>query len=134
MTEVCCHYGDSILEIMNEQFGDGIMSSIDFKLTVSKRKGDKGEDRVVLTWDGKFLAHIEQTKWQVRDFPLLEDLERGASGGFLRKREGESTGIVEASQWGFIKFSNEKEAHEYHHRGGPRVRISPVFELSAMKF
>lgn len=62
MTEVCCHYGDSILEIMNEQFGDGIMSSIDFKLTVSKRKGDKGEDRVVLTWDGKFLAHIEQTK------------------------------------------------------------------------
>lgn len=62
MTEVCCHYGDSILEIMNEQFGDGIMSSIDFKLTVSKRKGDKGEDRVVLTWDGKFLAHIEQTR------------------------------------------------------------------------
>lgn len=62
MTEVCCHYGESILDIMNEQFGDGIMSAIDFKLTVGKRVGEKGEDRVVLTWDGKFLAHIEQTQ------------------------------------------------------------------------
>ncbi len=62
MTEVCCHYGDSILEVMNEKFGDGIMSAIDFKLTVDKIKGSAGEDRVVITWNGKFLAHIEQTK------------------------------------------------------------------------
>ena len=62
MTEVCCHYGESILEVMNEKFGDGIMSAIDFKLTVDKIKGSAGEDRVVITWNGKFLAHIEQTK------------------------------------------------------------------------
>ncbi|HBP89301.1 MAG TPA: cyanase [Nitrospiraceae bacterium] len=61
MTEVCAHYGESILDIMHEQFGDGIMSAIDFKLTVEKVKGDKGEDRVVMTWNGKFLSHIEQT-------------------------------------------------------------------------
>jgi cyanate lyase len=62
MTEVCLHYGDSIKAVMNEIFGDGIMSAIDFKLTVHKVKGDKGEDRMVVTMNGKFLPHIEQTK------------------------------------------------------------------------
>jgi cyanate lyase len=61
MTEVCAHYGESILDVMHEQLGDGIMSAIDFKLTVEKIKGDKGEDRVLTTWNGKFLPHIEQT-------------------------------------------------------------------------
>ncbi len=61
MTEVCAHYGESILDIIHEQLGDGIMSAIDFKLTVEKIKGDKGEDRVLMTWNGKFLPHIEQT-------------------------------------------------------------------------
>ena len=27
MTEVCAHYGESILSVINEKFGDGIMSS-----------------------------------------------------------------------------------------------------------
>lgn len=45
---------------MNEKFGDGIMSAIDFKLTVDKVKGSKGEDRMVVTMNGKFLPHIEQ--------------------------------------------------------------------------
>ena len=58
MTEVCGHYG----ETMHEQLGDGIMSAIDFKLTVGNAKGDKGEDRVIITWNGKFLPHIEQTQ------------------------------------------------------------------------
>ena len=62
MTEVCLHYGDSIKEVMNEKFGDGIMSAIDFKITVDKIKGDKGEDRMVVTMNGKFLPHIEQGK------------------------------------------------------------------------
>ena len=62
MTEVCGHYGETILDIMHEQLGDGIMSAIDFKLTVDNAKGDKGEDRVIITWNGKFLPHIEQTQ------------------------------------------------------------------------
>ncbi|WP_447979938.1 cyanase [Candidatus Nitrospira bockiana] len=61
MTEVCAHYGDAILAVIQEQFGDGIMSAIDFKLTVEKIKGSQGEDRVLMTWNGKFLPHIEQT-------------------------------------------------------------------------
>ncbi|KMP11148.1 hypothetical protein UR09_04165 [Candidatus Nitromaritima sp. SCGC AAA799-A02] len=62
MTEVCLHYGQGIKAIMNEQFGDGIMSAIDFKLTIDKIKGSKGEDRMVVTMNGKFLPHIEQEK------------------------------------------------------------------------
>jgi len=62
MTEVCAHYGESILDLIHEQFGDGIMSAIDFKLTVQKMTGEKGEDRVIITWNGKFLPHIEQTE------------------------------------------------------------------------
>jgi len=65
MTEVCLHYGDSIKEVMNEKFGDGIMSAIDFKITLDKIKGDKGEDRMVVTMNGKFLPHIKQDKQTV---------------------------------------------------------------------
>jgi cyanate lyase len=61
MTEVCLTYGLGIKACMNEIFGDGIMSAIDFKLTVSKTIGSKGEDRMVVTMNGKFLPHIEQT-------------------------------------------------------------------------
>jgi cyanate lyase len=61
MTEVCAHYGDGILAVIQEQFGDGIMSAIDFKLSIQKIKGSQGEDRVLMTWNGKFLPHVEQT-------------------------------------------------------------------------
>lgn len=62
LNEICMHYGESIKEIINEKFGDGIMSAIDFKISIDKVKGDKGEDRVVITMNGKFLPHIEQKK------------------------------------------------------------------------
>ena len=62
MTEVCLHYGNSIKDVMNEIFGDGIMSATDFKLTVHKVVVEKWEDRMVVTMNGKFLPHIEQTK------------------------------------------------------------------------
>ncbi|KAJ7069594.1 cyanate lyase C-terminal domain-containing protein [Mycena amicta] len=42
-----------------EQFGDGIMSMIDVEVTVAKKENPKG-DRVVLTFDGKFLPY---SKW-----------------------------------------------------------------------
>ncbi len=38
------------------------VSAIEFKLTVHKVVGEKGEDRMVVTMNGKFLPHIEQTK------------------------------------------------------------------------
>lgn len=62
MTEVCMHYGEAIKAVMNEKFGDGIMSAIDFYITVDKIVGAKGEDRMVVTMNGKFLPHIIQSQ------------------------------------------------------------------------
>jgi len=49
-------YGGAIKEIIHEQFGDGIMSAINFSVNVEK-KPHPGGDRVVVTLDGKFLAY-----------------------------------------------------------------------------
>ncbi|KAL2456682.1 Cyanate hydratase [Abeliophyllum distichum] len=58
--EAVMHFGESIKDIINEDFGDGIMSAIDFYCAVDKIKGVDGKDRVVLTFDGKYLPHTEQ--------------------------------------------------------------------------
>lgn len=49
-------YGPAIKELIHEEFGDGIMSAINFKLDVSRRPDPSG-DRVVVTLDGKFLDY-----------------------------------------------------------------------------
>ncbi|KAL7177609.1 hypothetical protein ACSBR2_030883 [Camellia fascicularis] len=54
------HFRESIKEIINEEFGDGIMSAIDFYCSVDKVKGVGGKDRVVLTFDGNYLPYTEQ--------------------------------------------------------------------------
>ncbi|GBG93495.1 hypothetical protein CBR_g71972 [Chara braunii] len=59
--EAVMQYGEAIKEIINEQHGDGVMSAIDFVCKVEKKTGKQGEPRVVLTFDGKFLPHVEQT-------------------------------------------------------------------------
>ncbi|KAJ4956109.1 hypothetical protein NE237_012892 [Protea cynaroides] len=59
LNEAVMHFGESIKEIINEDFGDGIMSAIDFYCSVDKIKGVDGKDRVVLTFDGKYLPHSE---------------------------------------------------------------------------
>lgn len=59
--EAITHYGEAIKALINEQLGDGIMSAIDFYLDVGTTTGKKGEKRVVLTMNGKYLPHVEQT-------------------------------------------------------------------------
>jgi cyanate lyase len=54
--EVLQVYGPTIKELIHEQFGDGIMSAINFKLDVTRREDPSGE-RVVVTLDGKFLKY-----------------------------------------------------------------------------
>ncbi|GAB2909258.1 cyanase [Rhodococcus aerolatus] len=49
-------YGPTIKELIHEQFGDGIMSAINFRLDVARR-ADPAGDRVVVTFDGKFLPY-----------------------------------------------------------------------------
>ena len=54
--EITYVYGDTIKEIIHEKFGDGIMSAIDFDLTIDKVENPKG-DRVKVTMTGKFLPY-----------------------------------------------------------------------------
>jgi cyanate lyase len=54
--EVLQVYGPTIKELIHEQFGDGIMSAINFRLDV-RREPDPGGDRVVVVMDGKFLPY-----------------------------------------------------------------------------
>jgi cyanate lyase len=49
-------YGPAIKEFIHEEFGDGIMSAINFRLD-AERVEDDGGDRVVLTFNGKFLPY-----------------------------------------------------------------------------
>ncbi|WP_443677227.1 cyanase [Mycolicibacter acidiphilus] len=49
-------YGGAIKELIHEQFGDGIMSAINFSVDFDRKAHPKG-DRVVITFDGKFLAY-----------------------------------------------------------------------------
>ncbi|XP_017974284.1 PREDICTED: cyanate hydratase [Theobroma cacao] len=60
LNEAVMHFGESIKEIINEEFGDGIMSAIDFYCSVDKVKGVDGKERVVVTFDGKYLPYTEQ--------------------------------------------------------------------------
>jgi len=54
--EITYVYGDAIKEMIHEKFGDGIMSAIDFDLTIDKVEHPKG-DRVKVTMSGKFLPY-----------------------------------------------------------------------------
>jgi len=51
-------YGPALKELIHEEFGDGIMSAINFKVDIARRADPDG-DRVVVTFDGKFLDY----KW-----------------------------------------------------------------------
>ena len=57
--EIMQVYGMPLKAVIHEQFGDGIMSAIDFTLDVDKEEDPKG-DRVRITMSGKFLPY---KKW-----------------------------------------------------------------------
>ena len=54
--EILQVYGMPLKEVIQEEFGDGIMSAIDFTLDVEKEEDPKG-DRVKITMSGKFLPY-----------------------------------------------------------------------------
>jgi cyanate lyase len=49
-------YGTTIKELIHEEFGDGIMSAIDFTMEL-KREADPKGDRVHIRMSGKFLPY-----------------------------------------------------------------------------
>ncbi|MFG3453216.1 MULTISPECIES: cyanase [Pseudomonadaceae] len=49
-------YGTTIKELIHEEFGDGIMSAIDFSMGIERQPDPKG-DRVNVVLSGKFLPY-----------------------------------------------------------------------------
>jgi cyanate lyase len=54
--EIVNVYGTTIKELIHEEFGDGIMSAIDFTMDITREPDPKG-DRVHVTLSGKFLPY-----------------------------------------------------------------------------
>lgn len=54
--ELVSVYGTTFKELIHEEFGDGIMSAIDFKMDL-KREADPNGDRVRILMSGKFLPY-----------------------------------------------------------------------------
>ncbi|WP_116522292.1 cyanase [Achromobacter insuavis] len=49
-------YGTTFKALINEEFGDGIMSAIDFRMDLTREADPKG-DRVQIVMSGKFLPY-----------------------------------------------------------------------------
>ncbi|SAL36681.1 cyanate hydratase [Caballeronia udeis] len=54
--EIVSVYGTTIKELIHEEFGDGIMSAIDFSMDIQREADPKG-DRVKVVLSGKFLPY-----------------------------------------------------------------------------
>jgi cyanate lyase len=54
--EIVNVYGSTIKELIHEEFGDGIMSAIDFSMDIQRQEDPKG-DRVNVVLSGKFLPY-----------------------------------------------------------------------------
>ena len=54
--ELVMVYGSTFKELIQEEFGDGIMSAIDFDMNMAREPNARG-DRVKLTMSGKFLPY-----------------------------------------------------------------------------
>jgi cyanate lyase len=56
LQEIVQVYGPALAQLIGEEFGDGIMSAIDFELEMDRVADPKG-DRVRLVLNGKFLPY-----------------------------------------------------------------------------
>ncbi len=54
--ELVRNYGTTWKALIEEEFGDGIMSAIDFHMEIEREPNPKG-DRVRITMPGKFLPY-----------------------------------------------------------------------------
>ncbi len=54
--EIVSVYGTTIKELIHEEFGDGIMSAIDFSMDITREADPKG-DRVNVVLSAKFLPY-----------------------------------------------------------------------------
>ncbi|MBR9829571.1 MAG: cyanase, partial [Oceanospirillales bacterium] len=50
-------YGTTLKALVHEEFGDGIISAINFKIDIKKVEDPEGGSRAVITLDGKYLPY-----------------------------------------------------------------------------
>lgn len=55
--EIMQVYGTTLKALVHEQFGDGIISAINFKIDIKKVPDPDGGSRAVITLDGKYLPY-----------------------------------------------------------------------------
>jgi cyanate lyase len=55
--EILQVYGTTLKALIHEQFGDGIISAVNFKLDVKKVDDPDGGSRAIITLDGKYLPY-----------------------------------------------------------------------------
>ena len=48
-------YGPTLKALVHKEFGDGVISGVNFKLTFDKVEDPEGCHRAVITLDGKYL-------------------------------------------------------------------------------
>ncbi|HON36729.1 MAG: hypothetical protein WAZ20_07810 [Methanothrix sp.] len=63
-------YAPAIQRWMNEQFGDAIMSAIDFTIIAEEVTGSQGERRIRIIFDGKALPYSTDEGWRPADAQL----------------------------------------------------------------
>lgn len=66
--EIVQNYGYAYKAVLNEKFGDGIMSAISFSTKVEKETDEKG-DWAVITLRGKWCVLVPQTTFQTTNTP-----------------------------------------------------------------
>lgn len=55
--EIVQVYGSTLKALVHEQFGDGIISAINFKLDIQKVPDPEGGERAIITLNGKYLPN-----------------------------------------------------------------------------
>jgi cyanate lyase len=55
--EIVQVYGTTLKALVHEQFGDGIISAVNFKLDIKKVDDPEGGSRAVIKLDGKYLPY-----------------------------------------------------------------------------
>jgi hypothetical protein len=74
--ELISVYGTTFKELIHEEFGDGIMSAIDFKMDLQREANPAG-DRVSITMSGKFLPYKTWARRHAPTRPLRDFMLRG---------------------------------------------------------
>ncbi len=117
--ELVMVYGTTWKELIQEEFGDGIMSAIDFDMTLERQPDQKG-DRVRLTMSGKFLPYKRyQELHSYKCFGL------NVLTGELRVR---GRCLVQKSRAGAKRQSNARL-----HQKPPQTRIRPRLSFEPLR-